>query len=276
MQAIKRIFDFYIFSNIHVALASFCLTKITLLNYEIDSNLVPFFVFFSTITAYNFIRLYKVYETQYWIFTFIKEYKKVIIGLTFLSLFIVIYLSFLLKLTTLIVLLPFGLFTLFYVIPLPIKKNSPLALRSVSFLKIFLIVISWTGVTVLMPLINYSILLQNNEVILLVQRFLFLVVIAIPFDIRDLKFDNKNLKTLPQVVGIQRSKRVGLLFLLLFLGLEFLKNPIETEQFRVHLIIALLSLVFLFRATPNQNKYYSAFFVESLPIVWLLLVVFNL
>jgi hypothetical protein len=141
----------------------------------------------------------------------------------------------------------------------------------VSFLKLFLIVISWTGVTVLLPIINYSILLQNNEVIIIIQRFLFLVVIALPFDIRDLKFDNKNLKTLPQVLGVQKSKVLGLLFLMLFLGLEFFKSPVSIIQFRTHLIIAILSLVFLFRSTPNQNKYYSAFFVESLPIVWLLL-----
>ena len=271
MQVIKRIFDFYIFSNIHVAIASFCLTKITLLEYGIESNLVPFFVFFSTVTSYNFIRLYKVYETQYWIFKFIKEYKKIIIGITFLSLFIVLYLSFLLKFIALVSLLPFCFFTLFYVIPLPVKKNNVLVLRSVSFLKLFLIVISWTGVTVLLPIINYSILLQNNEVIIIIQRFLFLVVIALPFDIRDLKFDNKNLKTLPQVLGVQKSKVLGLLFLMLFLGLEFFKSPVSIIQFRTHLIIAILSLVFLFRSTPNQNKYYSAFFVESLPIVWLLL-----
>ncbi len=134
-----------------------------------------------------------------------------------------------------------------------------------------MIVISWTGVTVLLPIINYSILLQNNEVIIIIQRFLFLVVIALPFDIRDLKFDNKNLKTLPQVLGVQKSKVLGLLFLMLFLGLEFFKSPVSIIQFRTHLIIAILSLVFLFRSTPNQNKYYSAFFVESLPIVWLLL-----
>jgi len=274
MQAINRIFDFYIFSNIHVALASFCLTKLTLLEYDIESNLVPFFVFFSTVASYNFIRLYKVSEIQDWIFNFIKEYKKILIGLTLLSLLIVIYLSFLLEYTALIALVPFGLFTLFYVVPIPIKRNNRFDLRSVSFLKLFLIAISWAGVTVLIPLLNYDITLRANEVVIFMQRFLFLVVIAIPFDMRDVKFDSKNLKTLPQVVGIERSKKLGLLFLLLFLGLEFLKDPIETEEFRSYLLIAVITLTLLFRATAHQNKYYSAFFIESLPIVWLLLVVF--
>ncbi len=274
MQAIKRIFDFYIFSNIHVAFAVFCLTKITLLSHSIESNLLPWFVFFSTITSYNFIRLYKVFDINSWTSKFVKQYKKGILGLTFISLLIIIYLSFLLKLTTLLTLIPFGLFTLFYVIPLPIKKNNSLTLRSVAFLKLFLIAISWAGTTVLVPMINYDIELGDNEMVTFIQRFLFVVAITIPFDIRDINFDAINLKTIPQIFGVQRSKTVGLLFLMMFLGLEFLKNPMEIEQFRIHLIIAVFSLIFLFRATSKQNKYYSAFFVESLPIVWFLLFIY--
>lgn len=271
MQIIKRIFDFYIFSNIHVALAVFSLAKITLLTYSIESNLVPWFVFFSTIASYNFIRLYKVSEIQNLTFQFVKQHKKSILGLTFLSLLIIIYLNFLLKFTTLLALVPFGLFTFFYVVPMPVRKNNSLALRSVAFLKLFLIAVSWAGVTVLVPLLNYDIELQRIEWVTFIQRFLFVVVITIPFDIRDVNFDAINLKTIPQVIGIQRSKVVGLLFLLLFLGLEFFKDTMETESFRVHLIIAMFSLFFLFRASSNQNKYYSAFFVESIPIIWLLL-----
>lgn len=274
MQTIKRIFDFYIFSNIHVALAVFSLTKITLLTYGVENNLLPWFVFFSTIASYNFIRLYKVSEIQIWAFQFVKKNKKSILGLIFLSLLIVIYLSFLLKFTTLLTLLPFGLFTLFYVVPIPVKKNNSLALRSVAFLKLFLIAVSWAGVTVLIPLINYDIELQHNEVVIFIQRFLFVLVITIPFDIRDVDYDNDTLKTLPQVFGIRQTKRIGLFFLILFLGIELFKNSVTSNQFRMHLIIALLSLFFLFRANQNQHKYYSAFFVESLPIVWLLLFVF--
>ena len=146
-------------------------------------------------------------------------------------------------------------------------------MRSVAFLKLFLIAISYAGITVLFPLINYCIEVESNEIITFIQRFLFIVSITIPFDIRDLNFDNKNLKTLPQVIGIQKSKVVGLLFLMLFLGLEFLKNTTEAN-YRTNFIIALISLFFLLKATHDQNKYYSAFFVESIPMIWLLLLVF--
>ena len=274
MKVIKRIFDFYIFSNIHVAFAAFGLTKITLLNYKIESNLLPWFVFFSTIASYNFIRLYKIYKIKRWVFKFIRDNKKGIVALTILSALLVVYLGFSLKRNTLLTLLPFGLFTLFYVVPIPIKRNSTWALRKVTFLKLFLIAFSWAGVTVLIPMVNYEIDIQYNELVIFTQRFLFMVAVTIPFDIRDMNFDDRRLKTLPQAVGIQKSKVFGLFLMMVFMGLEFLKVPTEEAHFTIHLIIALLSLLFLFRATVLQGRYYSAFFVESLPIVWLLLVVF--
>jgi len=274
MQMVKRIFDFYIFSNIHVAFAVFSLTKITLLTYNIDSNLLPLFVFFSTLASYNFIRLYKIYKIKRWFFKFIRDNKKKILVLTIVSALLAIYLGLSLNRDALLALLPFGLFTLFYVVPIPIRRNSTLALRKVAFLKLFLIAFSWAGVTVLIPLVNYDIDIQfNNELIIFVQRFLFVIVITIPFDIRDMNFDDTRIKTLPQVISIQKSKVFGLFLLMVFMGLEFLKIPNEEVQFSIHLIIALLSLLLLFRATVLQGRYYSAFFVESLPIVWLLLVV---
>ena len=162
------------------------------------------------------------------------------------------------------------MFSLFYVVPISKKNDSPIALRSISFLKLFLIAFSWAGVTVLVPFINYNIELHSKEIIIFIQRFLFLLAITIPFDIRDMDFDNVNLKTLPQYIGIQKSKVVGLFLLMLFLGLEIFKNPIE-RNFRINFIVALISLFFLMKATQNQNKYYSSFFVESTPIIWLIL-----
>jgi len=274
MHLVKRIFNFYIFSNIHVALAVFSLTKITLLAYDIQDNLMPFFVFSATLSSYNFIRLYRIAAVQGWFFEFIRTHRKSVLGVSLASVLLVVYLAFSLNFQTLVALIPFGIFTLFYVIPFPIQKGKFTSLRSLAFLKLFLIAISWAGVTVLIPLLNYDITINQDVILAFLQRFLFVLVITLPFDIRDMNYDNDSLKTLPQVFGIQKTKRIGLFFLMLFLGIELFKNSITSSQFQLHLIIALLSLIFLFRANQNQHKYYSAFFVESLPIVWLGLSVF--
>ena len=60
MQFLKKILDFYIFSNIHVAVAGFCITKITMIKYGIDQSYTPIFVGLSIIISYNFIRFYEI------------------------------------------------------------------------------------------------------------------------------------------------------------------------------------------------------------------------
>ena len=139
----------------------------------------------------------------------------------------------------------------------------------IAFVKLFLIAISWAAVTVIIPLVQHQIHIGSTEIILFVQRFLFVAAITIPFDIRDVTYDKEELKTLPQAIGVPKSKWLGILFLMLFLGLEFFKTTVVTEQLRIHFFIAVVTLLFLVKSTEDQNKYYSAFFVESLPMVWL-------
>ena len=271
MRTIKQVFDFYIFGNIHVGLATFCLTKISLETYGNSNNLVPFFVLFSTIFIYNFIRLSKVSSFQHWMSYFISENKKAILILSIVSFVVILILSFSLNIKSIVSILPFGLAALFYVNPIPFKSKFPLSLRSIAFIKIFLISFTWAGVTVFFPLINYKLPIGFNELVLFIQRFLIIVAITIPFDIRDLSYDHENLKTLPQIIGLKRSKVFGLFFLMLFLGLELFKSSSDNIDLRINLIIALISMFFLIRANENQHKYYCAFYVESIPILWFFL-----
>ena len=60
MLVLKKILDFYIFSNIHVAISGFCITKITLIKFNVLNTLIPLFVAFSILASYNFIRFYEV------------------------------------------------------------------------------------------------------------------------------------------------------------------------------------------------------------------------
>ena len=271
MRTIKQVFDFYIFGNIHVGLATFCLAKISLKTYGVSNNLVPLFVLFSTILVYNFIRLRKASTMQHWLSYFIKENKKAVLILSIVSLVLILFQSFFLNVKSLVALVPFGLAAMFYVSPISIKNKFSFSLRSIAFFKIFLIAFTWAGVTVLFPLINYNLPIGWNEVILFIQRFLIIVVITIPFDIRDLSYDHVNLKTLPQVIGLERSKVFGLFFLMLFVGLEIFKSSGDNIELRINFLIALITMFFLIRANEKQHKYYCAFFVESIPIFWFLL-----
>ena len=256
-----KFFNFYIFSNIHVSFATFFLVKITLNNVGISENKTAWFVFFSTLLSYNAIRFLRIGEIDTWYNLWLKQNKKNLYAVSLFSLFALIHLSFQLRLKALLVLIPFALATLFYVFP--IKKYS---LRKVAGLKLFLIAFSWAGITVLFPLVQNYIQLRTEDWLSFFQRFLFIIVITIPFDIRDITYDISNLKTLPQQIGSYKSKILGTVLLLFFVVLELLK-PGNEHLFNT-ILISFFSGLLLWFASQKQSKYYSAFLVESLPIIW--------
>jgi len=268
MKFLKNAFQFYIFSNIHVALAVSCLVKITLLEHDIHENYTVLFVFFSTIVAYNLIRFFRFSDLPRWIRTWLKGHQKILYALTGISSIAVLFLIFQIRFKALLWLIPFGVFTIFYGLPLPFK-NSPL--RKVPGVKIFLIAISFAGISVLFPILQNDIIINSHVWITFFQRFFFVILITIPFDIRDLHNDLESLKTIPQTFGIIKAKLIGILFGLLFLFMEFLKSDLESNAMIIALIVSVISLSFLIGSKEKQAKYYSSFYVEAIPISWFLI-----
>ena len=264
-----KIFDFYVFSNMHVALVGFFLVKITLIEMGISENKTAWFVFFATLLSYTIIRFLRLNDINNWYNKWIKKNSKLLYSISILSFIAVLYFGFQLRLKAILTLIPFSLATLFYVFPL--EKYS---LRNIAGLKLFLIAFSWAGITVLFPIIQNYILPRMVDYITFFQRFLFVIAITLPFDIRDLDYDLDSLKTLPQQFGIKKTKHIGFILLALFFILEFLK-PIDTHTIWTTLSIAVFSGILLNFATNKQSKYYSAFLVEALPIFWVLLIILN-
>lgn len=271
MQFLKRFFQFYIFSNIHVAIASFCLVKITLLQNNIIENTTALFVFFATIVSYNCIRFFRISDVVNWFSDWLKIHIKLLYSLALISFFALMFLGLKMQFKALLWLSPFVVFTFFYGISLPFK-NKPL--RKIAGIKLFLIAISYAGITVLFPLVQNNIEITSTFWITFMQRFFFIFLITIPFDIRDLHCDSESLKTLPQLFGVKKAKIIGLIFGFLFVLSEFLKSPFEINQTIIVLIVAVFSSLLLMNSKEKQSKYYSSFWVESIPIFWFSLVYF--
>lgn len=268
MKLFKRLFNFYISSNIHVAVATFCLVKITLIPHEIHENKMAWFVFFATVLSYNFIRYYNISRIRTSASKWIITHKKSLILLNLICAFGVLLFSFSLKYESIIWMLPFALATIFYSIPIyPIKTN----LRSLATLKLFLIAFTWAGVTVLIPLIQHEISFDPDVWILFLQRFLFILAITIPFDLRDLNYDKIELKTLPQIIGKEKSKFVGIVAIVIFFNLELLSNNSTNQSVFTAGTISIITIISLYFSREKQSKYYSSFWVEGIPILWFLL-----
>ena len=269
MFLLKKYFNFYIYSNIHVAIAAMCLTKITLLEFGIEENLSPLFVFFSTIISYNAIRFINIDKIRDESAAWIKSNKMELSLLNLISLFGLAITAYYLNFKALLVLLPFVLATTLYISPFRIWK---LNLRDVPGLKLFLIAFSWAGVTVLFPIVQNELAITNNIILLFFERFLFVIAITIPFDIRDIDYDNPKLFTLPQVIGIRKSKIVGLISIVLFLLIGYYRFKAFNSILIIFLITIISSLLIGF-SSKNQSNYYSSFWLEGIPVIWFIMVV---
>ncbi|MGB2435758.1 MAG: hypothetical protein ACPIB5_06555, partial [Flavobacteriaceae bacterium] len=136
-------------------------------------------------------------------------------------------------------------------------------------LKIHLVALSWVLTTVFLPLSMGGQSMTEFSLVYGLQRYLFVLVATLPFEIRDLKLDDPNLSTWPQKLGIQKTRWLGGLLLLLFVFLE-IYYAASSNVFLV-LGIAILLMGFVLKSKAEQSKYFSSFWVEGIPILWLFL-----
>ena len=266
MTVLKNLFNFYLNASIHVAFAAYAFLRITEFYFDLQYNEnLDYFVFFATITGYNFVKYAGVAKLHHRSLT---ESLKAIQVFSFFCFLAMCYYAYQISVKTLFFSAPFALLTLLYAIPLlsGFEKN----LREISHLKIVVVALVWTGFTVLLPIFDAEKPLNFEVVTYSIQRFLIIIVLILPFDIRDVKYDSISLQTIPQKIGIQQTKRLGIAFLVISLILEYLLSTSSNVK-TPFMLFFFLTILFLVRSKINQSKYYSSFWVEALPIVWWLL-----
>ena len=89
-----------------------------------------------------------------------------------------------------------------------------ISLRDIPLLKIFIIAFYWTYLTIIIPVLVYNISFDSNLILNIIVRFLFVLAITIPFDIRDYSVDDSSKKTIPQLIGLQKATILAVLILL--------------------------------------------------------------
>jgi hypothetical protein len=169
---------------------------------------------------------------------------------------------------TQIVAIVFLSITLLYTLPFfPNKKNA----RNWAGVKIYIVALCWVGVTLGLPILDSGIPITSDFYLKCMQRFVLIFVLILIFEIIDLANDDPHLKTVPQQIGVKRTKILGLLLLIPFYLLEFFKSSLDKNQLIVNMILVLMIALFLIFANEKRSKYYTSFWLESVPIVWWLL-----
>jgi hypothetical protein len=266
MKGLKIIFYFYLNASIHVALAVYSFVRITEIYFGLPYNeSLNYFLFFGTITGYNFVKYAGVAKLHHRSLT---NSLKAIQIFSFCSFLLLCYYGYLLATKTLLFCIPLGVITILYAVPF--LSGFQKSLRTFSYLKIIVVAFVWCGFTVFMPVLDAGKEMELSVVLSIIQRFLIVIVLVLPFDIRDVKYDAISLQTIPKKIGIEKTKRLGLILMVISLVIEyFLVLQIHSKN--SFLLFFFLVVIFLMRAKKEQSKYYSSFWVEALPIFWWLL-----
>jgi hypothetical protein len=225
------------------------------------------FVFFGTIVGYNFVKYDALARAKK---LRMRTELKIIALFSFFALLLVGFYFFQLQRITQIVAIAFLSITLLYTLPFfPNRKNA----RNWAGVKIYIVALCWVGVTLGLPILNAEIAITSDFYLKCIQRFILIFVLVLIFEIIDLANDDPHLQTVPQQIGVKRTKILGMLLLIPFYFLEFLKSNFDEKQLIVNLILVVLISLFLLFANEKRSRYYAAFWVESVPIVWWLLLI---
>ncbi len=267
MNLSKRILNFYLDASVHIALSVVCLVKITEFFFNIPvNNHVMYFSFFGTISCYNFVK-YGVEAKKYFIVS--SAYQKRIQFFSILALCGSLYHIFFFTKSTLLVLILCAFLTGLYALPILPKATN---FRSLSGFKIFMVALVWTGVTVILPVVEAGYDINVNVLVESFQRILLVIILLIPFEIRDLKFDSPELGTMPQRYGVTNSKLIGAFAAVLFFFITYVKENIWFVDVISKGVLFLLLWIVLFITKRNQKKYFASFWVEAIPIFWYILI----
>jgi 4-hydroxybenzoate polyprenyltransferase len=288
VKSLQKPLDFLLFSNIFISFGAAAQGLVTyhLLNKPINLSII-LFLFFSTILTYNFSILIQkpknpqqsAFKRVRWIFS----HYKLNVGFTLVSalslLFIFIKLSFQVQILAAVL----GVLSIGYALPIFSINGKKLGLRNIPGLKLFLIALVWALSAVLIPILElqqtHQLEISNeNTSILIIKRFLFIVAITIPFDIRDM-FQDKvyGLKTIATVFGERKAFlacqfMLGSYLILLFL---FNKDGFSNDFFALATTI-LLSGWLIFKSKWKKNEHYYFLYLDGILILqYIMLLLFK-
>lgn len=141
-----------------------------------------------------------------------------------------------------------------------------LNLRSIPFLKSLFIAFVWVASSCIIPWYNddpAAATLNKSTVGFFASQFIFIWVLCIPFDIRDLHFDSeKHIKSMPVIIGVRRSKLVALALGLLYILCYYYvgnKQIIWVGRITFLFIMPVMRLT-----NENRHPYFYAFLVDGI------------
>lgn len=264
MFSIRSLFDLYIKASFHVALMVVCFYEMTQFQWAITTSLESsLFVFSLAFLGYNGIKYYPFSALSSRSSLSLRVFV-ILIGIAGM----VYALSVINKLSLngrLLLLLCFGL-CIAYTVPF---TASSVNLRNRFGVKIFIVALCWTLITAALPLIDLP-LWSHNHYVFFMERFIFIFIATLPFEIRDSKQDQIHLGTIPQLVGIDKTRWLGAVLTLFIFGLKYAVLGHWNRDMVALCLMGIAYLVALFNVHPKHSENITLFWVEIIPLLgWL-------
>lgn len=261
--------------NIFISICSifFFLSGCILVNGSYPAPPIISLVFWSTLLVYyintsvkfNFLNL-NSYSTL--LPPFGKKAKNVL----FLSGLILAHTPFL-NIKTLIFLFHLGLISTLYNVPEKIKGSFHFPFRSIPILKVFLIAYVWASISSFLPAILVGEqVFTSSTLLIFFAHFMFIFAITLPFDVRDFQIDqNKNLTTIPHLIGIIPTKLLAIVCLIIFF---LIINHVNIGWQVIPL--CLLTVFLILNSSAKKKKYYFTFFLDGTIIFYFISLMLSL
>ncbi|MBI1837428.1 MAG: hypothetical protein HYR91_09205 [Flavobacteriia bacterium] len=135
-------------------------------------------------------------------------------------------------------------------------------LRDVPYMKIHLIAIVWGKAFLFPVLLNQD--FTFSTLLFLGSHYFFFIAICIPFDIRDLHYDNSRMKTIPQLYGVANARIFSLLALFVFIILIFYSNSNLIQNYLFWISVCYTAILVLKVKEDKKPIYYSIFIDGSI------------
>lgn len=244
---LKKIVNFYIYSSLHIAICAVMLAISTFRFYNLPIDLYYLiFLGTGTITTYSLHRLIGIAKSSSFQnkgrFAIVQDYKFHIFIYTVLSMIISIWIFLDFDTSRQIRLIILSLISLLYV--LPIFGNGR-RLRDINYIKIGLVGLVWTCITVTSILLESDIPYDQMAIHSFVV-LLYIIGITIPFDVRDQSLDREN--------GVKT------------IATKYSLSTVKTVTYTI-LTIAAISTWFLLETSINHKLIWIATFISSSIII---------
>ena len=256
-MCLRKLSAFILFSSIFIALCAIglCIETNILLGVPLNNFSFYCFVFGATLVQYNLHYLLKKAavpnsERLRW------SQKNRMIHVIFLStgVLLILFSFFSFHLEHFVILALLGCISVLYSFPfLPFGKKR--RIKDYGFLKIITLALLWTLVTVWFPVNGW----QTDHglfAFVFAKRFVFMLVLCLLFDVRDIEIDSKEqINTLAVVLGKKKSYRLSYILLLLFVALSFLQYYYLPQiNFLIAMIVSAIATWITIEITKKTNS----------------------